>query len=136
MVAGLIVDASIALTWLLDDEDDAGADAAISTLRQGWGIVPQHWHYEVRNGLLVAVRRSRLLRDDLAVRLRSLVGLPLNTDLDSNLGATLDLAFAHDLTFYDALYLELAIRADLPLATLDSELQNAANASGVEVFSA
>ena len=43
------------------------------------------------------------------------------------------LAFEHGLTFYDALYLELAIRRQLPLATLDNDLQRAAAASGVEV---
>ena len=43
----------------------------------------------------------------------------------------LPLARAYRLTAYDAAYLELAIREGLPLATLDSDLRNAAAAAGV-----
>jgi predicted nucleic acid-binding protein len=43
----------------------------------------------------------------------------------------LRLAERHKLTVYDAAYLELAQRRGLPLATLDSELRDAANTEGV-----
>jgi predicted nucleic acid-binding protein len=62
----------------------------------------------------------------------------------SLLGATVDhapdesevltLARRHRLTVYDAAYLELARREALPLATLDSELANAARAEKVMVL--
>lgn len=132
-MTALVVDASVALTWLFDDESDVRADAAIAALAHEGGFVPQHWHYEIRNGLLVAVRRNRLSRDDLTERLRSLAGLPVTTDFESNLNATLGLAIEHGLTFYDALYLELAMRLGLPLATLDGDLDHAARAAGVRV---
>ena len=105
-------------------------------LRREGGIVPQHWHYEVRNGLIVAVRRKRLSREDLVERLRSIVDLPVTTDVDSNLDIALELAFEHELSFYDALYLELALRKGLALATLDHELERAARSAGVDVVSA
>ena len=105
-------------------------------LRREDGIVPQHWHYEVRNGLLVAVRRNRMSREDLVERLRSIVDLPVTTDVDSNLDIALELAFEYELSFYDALYLELALRRGLALATLDHELERAARSAGVEVVSA
>jgi predicted nucleic acid-binding protein len=41
------------------------------------------------------------------------------------------LAVAYRLTSYDAAYLELALRRNLPLATLDNELVAACKASGV-----
>jgi predicted nucleic acid-binding protein len=48
--------------------------------------------------------------------------------------ATLLLARAHNLTSYDASYLELAVRVGLPLATLDTRMRDAAIAAGVQLF--
>ena len=59
----------------------------------------------------------------------------LSTDFNTDLDATLTLAFQHRLTFYDALYLELAVRHGLSLATLDGDLIRAARATGVDVIS-
>ncbi len=44
------------------------------------------------------------------------------------------LAVQHGLSGYDAAYLELAIRQNLPLATLDEDLQRAARAARVALF--
>jgi predicted nucleic acid-binding protein len=41
---------------------------------------------------------------------------------------------AHRLTSYDALYLDLAVRRDLPLATLDTDLRKAAGKLGVKLL--
>lgn len=135
-MSGLIVDASATLTFLLEDEWDSRAESAFEWVDRDGGCVPQHWHYEVRNGLLVNVRRGRLLRDDAIRRLSSLRRFRWETDSASDLESTLELAFEHGLTFYDALYLELAIRRAIPLATLDNDLQRAAAARGIELLSA
>lgn len=132
----LIVDASAALTFLLDDEWDERAESAFEWVDREGGCVPQHWHYEVRNGLLVNVRRARLTQDDAFRRLSSLRRFRWETDGASDLELALRLAFEHGLTFYDALYLELAIRRAMPLATLDNDLQRAAAVTGVEVVGA
>ena len=50
------------------------------------------------------------------------------------LGDTLHLARRYKLSAYDAAYLELALRTGLPLATLDADLEKAAQAAGVEAF--
>ena len=50
------------------------------------------------------------------------------------LGGTLDLARRYRLSAYDASYLELALRAGLPLATLDADLAKAARKAGVKRF--
>ena len=47
---------------------------------------------------------------------------------------TLQLARRYKLSAYDASYLELALRLGLPLATLDEDLQKAANKAGVKKF--
>jgi predicted nucleic acid-binding protein len=44
------------------------------------------------------------------------------------------LAVAYRLTSYDASYLELALRKNLPLATLDDELIAASKACGVALL--
>ncbi|MDR1921736.1 MAG: type II toxin-antitoxin system VapC family toxin, partial [Candidatus Adiutrix sp.] len=44
------------------------------------------------------------------------------------------LAERHGLTLYDAAYLELAQRLNLPLATLDADLRTAAKALGLPLL--
>ncbi len=44
---------------------------------------------------------------------------------------TVRLSDKHDLTVYDAAYLELALRHDAPLGTLDDDLRRAAGAENV-----
>ena len=62
--------------------------------------------------------------------------MEIETDLAPDLDVALSLAFSHRLTFYDALYLELALRRGLPLATLDGGLARAARRAGIEVLAA
>ena len=122
-----VLDASVAACWLLDDEDDADANAALERLGQEDALVPQLWHIEIRNCLLVARRRRRLSGDDLRERLRALAGLPVRTDADFDPDSSFALADRHGLSLYDALYLNLAQRRGIPLATLDKTLRGAAH---------
>ena len=126
-----VLDASVAACWLLDDEDDAVASVALERLGQEDALVPQLWHIEMRNSLLVARRRGRLSSDGLGERLRALAGIPVRTDTDFDPDAAFVLADKHGLSLYDALYLNLAQRRAIPLATLDKPLRRAAVAAGV-----
>lgn len=69
--------------------------------------------------------------------LRNLAALDIRID-DDGAGRVLTdvhrLALQYRLTSYDAAYLELAQRRNLPLATLDDELRAAAAAAGVTVL--
>ena len=130
-----VLDASVALSWVLDDELDRGAAAALERTRQDGAVVPELWHHEVRNALLVAERRGRIPREGVSERLEALRELPLLTDRSADLESALELAMAHHLSFYDALYLELAIRLDAALATLDQALATAVRGSGLETLS-
>lgn len=58
-------------------------------------------------------------------------GLPIHIDNHPNFDNVFELAVKHGLTFYDATYLELALRLDLPLATLDNARARAAESEGV-----
>ena len=133
-MSGFILDASVAVSWLVRHESESESLAALNKLRQDGAVVPQLWHYEVRNALLVAERRGRIAEGAATSRLRNLDGLPIVTDRNAQLDDAMELAFAHELSYYDALYLELASRLGLPLATFDSRLVAATNAFGLQSF--
>jgi len=129
------VDASVALAWCFEDEASPLADRLLDRLRQGDRIVvPAHWPTEVLNGLLVAERRKRmkagqaaLLWDELS-RLAAEVEPPLSA---AQAKTVLALCEKHSLTVYDAAYLELAQRRQVPLGTLDTDLGKAAQREAV-----
>lgn len=129
----LVLDASIAADWLLDDELDPRAADALTGLRRDGAIVPPLWHYEIRNALLTAERRGRVSPSQTTERLGYLQALPIRTDDATNLQAAFTLAREHRLSFYDALYLELAKRLGSGLATLDAALARAALAEGLNI---
>ena len=130
-MSGLVVDASVVIAWLCDDEEEPCADRALAHLAEEGALVPHLWHLETRNTLLVAERRGRLSAAGVNERLDALKGLPIRTDEEPNFQSALALARAHGLSFYDALYLELAKRENAELATLDAALAKAAAAEGV-----
>ena len=128
-----MVDASVATAWLLEDEDEPDAIAPLGALAEQEVFVPQLWHAEIRNALLAAERRGRITPDQVADRLTHLNTLPIHTDQEPNFDAAMGLARDHRLTFYDAMYLELAIRRNARLATLDNALTRAATNEGISV---
>ena len=130
----IVIDASVAVTWVYDDESDARADAALREVIESVGLVPQHWHLEVRNALLIGERRGRITPDEVRERLSGLDELSLRTDTEPDLREALALARSHNLSFYDAIYLELAQRRQAALATLDSRLSRAALAEGLQTL--
>ena len=130
-MSGLVVDASIVVAWLFDDEDEPRADRVLEQLAEDGALVPQLWHLETRNSLLTAERRGRISSEEVKERLDALKGLPIATDEEPDLQSAFDLARAHGLSLYDALYLELAKRRGAELATLDGPLGRAAVAEGV-----
>ena len=97
-------------------------------------LVPQLWHSEVRNSLLVASRRGRLSPDAPTERLDALRDLPIRTDSGLDLNIAFVVAQKHGLSFYDAVYLELAKRHSAPIATLDKALARAAGIEGLHVL--
>ena len=99
--------------------------------------VPSLWPLEVANALLVGERRRRITPAETARFLAILGAFPITVDDQTVAHAwtdTMHLARAHNLSSYDAAYLELAIRLGLPLAALDGKLKTAAGAMGVPLF--
>ncbi len=132
----LVVDASVAACWLLEDERHPVAEAAYKRLIGETASVPTLWWFEMRNLLMVSERRNRITATDTRTSLRLLHGLPIAIDDDVVEDDLLDLARRHRLTAYDAAYVELALRRRLPLATLDRALMAAAQAENVALVGA
>lgn len=130
-MTAIVIDASIAATWLLGDEQDELADRALSALETRLALAPLLWRYEMRNVLLTAHRRDRLTAAEMDERIAELAALPIEIDAEHDLGAALRLARTHRLSFYDGLYLELALRREAALVSLDARLASAAQAEGV-----
>jgi predicted nucleic acid-binding protein len=130
----LVVDVSATLGWYFLDEITPTAEAARRNLVLGGAVVPALWWFEVRNTLIVGERRGRLDAIQTSEILAQIEALPISRDREPDSEAVLALARAHRLTVYDAAYLELALRADLPLATLDRQLAAAARAVRVPLL--
>ncbi len=133
----IVVDASIAVAWCLGDEADEYAERMLARVASETAIAPAHWPLEVANGLLTAQRRGRIGADELPRVGQLLNGLGVEivpVELSSALGA-LETAQEHQLSAYDAVYVDLAQFRGLPLATLDNPLAAACRRAGVEVAS-
>jgi predicted nucleic acid-binding protein len=132
-----VLDSSLALAWCFPDEKAPAPVAILDSLATAHGIVPSLWHLEVANSLLVGERRKRSSEADTVNWLRFLESLPIAVDEETVTRAwstVLTLARSHNLSAYDASYLELAIRRGLPLATLDDKLKTAATAIGIAEY--
>jgi predicted nucleic acid-binding protein len=133
----LVVDSSVILAWALDDERDLGPELLLQLTTTEVAMVPVHWILEVTNGLRMAVRRRRLQPDDPPRVLAKIRNQPIQVDSETPVRGWREipaLADAYGLTTYDAAYLELALRLEVPLATLDQDLARAAREAGVALF--
>lgn len=130
----LVIDASVALSWCLADEDDPLAELAVGLTLEHFAIVPRIWWYEILNGLAVNRRRGRLKAADASATLADLKGMRILVDDDHSDGAILHLAAEYGLSAYDAAYLETALRRSLPLASLDRRLRRASEAAGATIL--
>ncbi len=135
-----VLDASVALLWLVPESNPAGveyASATLKALKESQAIVPSLLALEAAN-VVAKVESRGLVAEADSQRFIALLGrLNIVTDpltAAHALGDTLNLARRYKLSAYDAAYLELALRAGLPLATLDANLVKAATRAGVLIF--
>jgi predicted nucleic acid-binding protein len=128
-----VIDASVTLSWVYSDEHSAVSNALLARVSHEGAVVPSLWRLEVANALQNGIKRKRI---DVAYRnsaIQKLFLLPIENDPDTNDYAwttTLQLADLHQITVYDASYLELTLRFGLPLATRDDQLAAAATSAG------
>lgn len=134
-----VIDASLALAWCFEDETSDFADRVLERLVETAGVAPLIWPLEVGNALIGAERRGRLSQAESERFLELLRRLPIRIEPASItylFGDVVALAREQNLSTYDAVYLDLAMRSGLPLATLDTALHEAALRCGVKDFRA
>ncbi len=137
MSGDFVVDNSVVMTWCFKDENIQYSDFVLNKLESLTAIVPSICSLEVANVLLVAERRKRISEADSTRFLALLSELPIVVDQESPEKMIKDifvLARKHNLSSYDASYLDLAMRKGLPIATLDKKLLAAAKRSKVSIL--
>jgi predicted nucleic acid-binding protein len=129
-----VLDASVAIAWVMRDEDHPLADLALREIRSGSAVVPGIWWYELRNILVVNERRSRISVYDSDRFVQSPRHLSIDVAFPQNSSETLRLSRKHKLSVYDAAYLAVAMAELLPLSTLDKYLATSALSEGVALL--
>jgi predicted nucleic acid-binding protein len=137
-LSAIVLDGSAGLGMLLLDEQSPYTVRAYDAMACASAVyVPSHWWLETANALLMAERRKRIIEADVHDMLQYLQRMNVITDEQTGLqcaGKTTVLARMYGLTVYDAAYLELAMRRQATLATVDKALAKAAATAGVELL--
>lgn len=130
-----VLDASATLPWCFHDEATPETQQLQARARLDEPIfVPAHWPAEILNGVTRAARRGRLKDSDIDLFFSSLNTFNVSLDtrpIHDQWMHALALSRLYQLSGYDALYLALAKHLDVPLATQDGRLRDAAMAEGV-----
>jgi predicted nucleic acid-binding protein len=138
VTGAFVVDSSVAIAWGVPSQASKRAAGLLDDALAGSPlVVPVLWAFEVANSLL-ALWRRRVIQEEQYERARwDLAHLESIIDEDGPrlaLDKISTVAREHSLTVYDAVYLELALRRGLPLATRDSALNKAAKRAGVRTL--
>ncbi|MGK9171493.1 type II toxin-antitoxin system VapC family toxin [Inquilinus limosus] len=119
----LVIDASVALKWVLDEPGQEAADALLDRDL----IAPSLWLIEAANALWRRSARGELTAAEADERLTELMQAPVAaTPIEADIAATLALAAQLGHPVYDCLYLALAIREDTLVVTADARFHSAA----------
>jgi len=133
--SGFVLDNSVLVGWFLGNQADSYSDAVAAQLKCVDAHAPWLLQLEFTNVLRTACRRRAVPVETAHTIIDVINQLPIHIDQTPPQPATLlSLALRFGLTSYDAAYLELALRLQRPLATRDSDLAEAAWASGVGVL--
>lgn len=132
-----VLDSSVTMPWFFKSDATGYADAVLEQLAEHQAVVPRLWYEEVANILLAFERQQGQASADARTFLGWLTELPIRV-ADDNAPRTFnrifELARQFRISAYDGVYLELAIREGLPIATLDTKLKRAAESASVGVY--
>jgi predicted nucleic acid-binding protein len=137
MSAAFVVDCSIAMAWLFHDEATPKTTALLNRLATETALVPAWCFIEITNVLAMAERKARITarQSDAFIADLSKLGIERDNEApDRAFTHLLALCRTHRLTSYDAIYLDVASRRTLPLATLDEDLRKAAKKLGITLL--
>ena len=127
-----VLDNSVVSGWYLENQATPYTEAIARRLRDDTACAPAIWELELTNVLRTACLRQRMNAQQAQAVLAQIALLPIEVDREPvPRSEQLALALRFGLSAYDAAYLELALRRQRPIATLDEALRDAALASGV-----
>ena len=130
----LILDNSVVCGWLLANQATPYSEAIATRLLDEHAVAPALLRLEYTNILRTACKRGRMDVQQAQDAIAQLSALPIEIDTEAaDAGQILALSLRYDLSSYDAAYLDLALRRQLPIATQDVALAGAARLAGVGV---
>ncbi len=130
-----VLDASITMAWCFEDERTTYTEAVLQSLSEESCIVPQLWASEVANILQIGMKRKRITESEVINFCTMLSNLPILIDYSQH--KILDLfekCKTSDLTAYDTQYFYLAHDNQIPIATLDKKIKEAAQKLKIPLF--
>jgi predicted nucleic acid-binding protein len=128
----LVTDNSVVIGWFVPSQATAYTKRCNQRARREAVLVPALWETEFANVMLVLSKRKILSRHQATAAFHHAARLPLSVDREPVAPRELfTLGERHDISTYDAAYLELALRRGLPLATQDARLARAAATAGI-----
>ena len=135
-----VLDNSVSMRWLFKDGTEVDllyAEQVLEALKEGSAVVPGVWWLEVSNVIARAEAQQLLPETQSRKFLDTLRKMPITVDsspVEQLWEQTLHLARKFKISAYDAAYLELAIRQNIVLATLDADIARAARQSKTQLF--
>ncbi len=133
----IIADISVVLSWLFEEEQTKDALEVLRRIEKDEMLVPPLWWSELENGILMGERRGRKSPVETAAFLKLVRSLTIHTDdapphrVSDDI---LQIGRDHQLTAYDATYVELAVRQGVPLATFDVAIRKRAPILGIKLL--
>jgi len=127
-----VLDNSVVIGWCFQSQATEYTDRVLDKLSEETAHVPGLWVMEFSNILRKALKADRI-DNARAKELMAIVGgLPISVDAATcSVEENFELATRYGLSSYDAAYLELALRLNLPIASSDGALRSAAVRAGV-----
>ena len=133
----IVIDASVVVAWLLGEKSGSSADFLFDALPDDEAIAPSHWPFEISNALCVLARAGKLSAGDFQIIMEDIdrfniqIELPIHPD---EIGPLAQFAVTHNLTAYNAAYVQLAFHRQAILVTVDSAMRQAAQKLGVTLL--
>lgn len=129
-----VVDNSVVVGWYFESQATPYTDKVLDRLANETAHVPALWVLEFSNVLRKALKAGKADTARIQEIISLVNALPISVDHTSeSVENNLALALKYGLTSYDAAYLGLAIRLQLPIATNDGAFKEAAGRAGVGI---
>lgn len=131
-----ILDCSVYISWCLQEGGIEKSSKILEAITKNEISVPSLWIYEVTNTLNVAVKRKRITIAEAHQLIKDIQLLPIELDkpTNDNMLNMFNIANEHNLSAYDASYIELALRTNLPITSFDKDVVKVAKKFGIKIF--